>query len=200
MNKKIIWVLILAIVVIGGGLLYYNSQAKVAKEVPDKVVVKKEPIAEVDKDTAIVEPKDDKSTTEIATGKPAPDFTLKNLEGEDVSLSDYKGKLVLLNFWATWCGYCDLEMPDLQKLDAENEDLVVLAIDVQEDRDIVQEYITDGGYTFEVALDQDGSLAQTYLVSGYPTSYFIDKEGLLIGAVPGMMTYEQMNEVLTSIR
>lgn len=199
MNKKIIWVLILAIVVIGGGLLYYNSLDKLDEEVPDKVAVE-EPIVEVEKDTTIVEPKEDKVTAEIAIGKPAPDFTLKNLEGEDVSLSDYKGKLVLLNFWATWCGYCDLEMPDLQKLDAENEDLVVLAIDVQEGRDIVAEYITEGGYTFEVALDQDGSLAQTYLVSGYPTSYFIDKEGLLIGAVPGMMTYEQMNEVLTSIR
>lgn len=199
MDKKIVWVLILAIVIIGGGLLYYNSFDKSDEEVPDKVGVE-EPIAEVEKDTTIVEPEEDMVTGEIATGKPAPAFTLKNLEGVDVSLSDYKGKIVLLNFWATWCGYCDMEMPDLQKFDLENEDLVVLAIDVQEDRDTVEEYITKGGYTFEVVLDQDGSLAQTYLVSGYPTSYFIDEEGLLIGAVPGMMTYEQMNEVLTSIR
>jgi thiol-disulfide isomerase/thioredoxin len=122
------------------------------------------------------------------------------LSGEEVSLSDYKGKIVLLNFWATWCTYCDLEMPDLQRLDNENDDLVVLAVDVMEDIDVVEKYINEGGYDFEVVLDTDGEIAKTYLVNGFPNSYFIDEEGLLLGLVPGMMTYEQMNEVMDNIR
>ena len=69
-----------------------------------------------------------------------------------------------------------------------------------EDKNTVEKYIKDGGYTFDVVLDEDGNISQTYLVSGYPTSYFIDPEGILLGGVPGMMTYEQMNQVLDQIR
>src|SRR5690606_32548559 len=71
---------------------------------------------------------------DIAVGKLAPDFTLADLEGKEVSLSDFRGKYVLINFWATWCQYCDLEMPDLDRLYKENEDLVVLAVNVQEEK------------------------------------------------------------------
>ena len=91
-------------------------------------------------------------------------------------------------------------MPDLQRFDNENEDLVVLAVNVMEEKDIVQEYIDEGGYDFEVVLDKDGAVTRTYLVGGFPTSYFIDKEGILLGGVPSMLTYDQMNEIITSIR
>ena len=137
---------------------------------------------------------------DIAVGKESPDFTLKNLDGEEVSLSDYRGKIVLINFWATWCTWCDKEMPDLQKLDDENDDLVVLAVDVMEKQDVVKEYIDNGKYDFEVVLDEDGEIARTYLVSGFPTSYFVDEEGVLLGGVPRAMTYEEMTSVLESIR
>lgn len=136
----------------------------------------------------------------IASGKESPDFTLTNLEGEDISLSDFRGKIVLINFWATWCTWCDVEMPDLQKLDNENDDLLVLAVNVNEDKDTVKKYMEDGEYSFAVALDLEGKIAETYLVNGLPNSYFVDEEGILIGAVPGMMTYEQMVEVLGNIR
>lgn len=130
----------------------------------------------------------------------APDFTLKNLQGEEVSLSDYRGKIVLINFWATWCTWCDKEMPDLQRLDNENDDLVVLAVDVMEDKKKVEKYIEEGKYEFEVVLDEDGEVSQTYLVSGFPTSYFVDKDGILLGGVPGAMTYDDMVRILESIR
>lgn len=157
------------------------------------------PVVEAE-EPADIPPSETSSEAEFASGKPAPDFTLKNLQGEDVSLSDYKGKIVLVNFWATWCGYCDMEMPDIQRLDDENEDLVVLAVDVMEDKETVENYINEGGYNFEVVLDEDGSISKAYLVSGYPTSYFIDPEGILLGGVPGMMTYDQMNQILADIR
>lgn len=137
---------------------------------------------------------------EIATGKPAPDFTLKNLEGEDVSLSDYKGKIVILNFWATWCKFCDVEMPDLNDLDKENDDVVVLAVDVMEEHDKVKKYIDKGGYGFEVVLDSKGDISRNYLVSAYPTTYAINKEGILMGGVPGMITKLQMEQIVESVR
>lgn len=88
----------------------------------------------------------------------------------------------------------------MQRLDDENDDLVVLAVDVMEDVETVENYIKEGGYNFDVVLDEDGSISKTYLVSGFPTSYFIDPEGVLLGGVPGMMTYDQMNQILTDIR
>lgn len=197
MNKKIIGILVVVIVLVVGGLMLYNPLDKEVVDLPKENV---KPEDKVDKAPVVVAPDEKPVAAEIATGKPAPDFTLKNLSGEDVSLSDYKGKIVLLNFWATWCTYCDKEMPDLQKLDKENDDLVVLAVDVMEDKAIVEDYIKEGGYDFEVVLDTDGEIAKTYVVGGYPTSYFIDEEGLLIGAVPGMMTYEQMIGVMDKIR
>ncbi|NLV88452.1 MAG: TlpA family protein disulfide reductase [Tissierellia bacterium] len=159
---------------------------------------------EVSKEENIVSPPEETSVEdsvpEIASGKLAPNFTLKNLKGEEVSLEDYRGKLVLVNFWATWCKYCDMEMPDLQRLDEENEDLVVLAVNVQEDKETVEAYIEKGGYEFEVVLDEEGEIATMYLVYGLPNSYFIDEEGILLGRVPGAMTYDQMVQVLDSIR
>lgn len=187
MNKKIIILIVAAIVLIGG--LYYYTTANSNSTTTEK----DSPVEDIEK-------KDETPKVDIAFGELAPDFTLENLDGEEVSLSDYRGKLVLLNFWATWCGYCDAEMPDLNKLNDENEDIVVLAVDVKETKETVQKYITKGEYEFEVLLDTKGAIAQTYLVGGYPTSYFIDKEGILQAGYPGMMTYAQMNQFLDSIR
>lgn len=133
-------------------------------------------------------------------GKPLPDFTLENLKGEQVTLSEVKDKIILVNFWATWCTWCDKEMPDLQKLKEENDDLMVIAVNVEESKEKAQKYITEGGYDFEVVLDEKGNTSAQYLVSGLPASYFVDKNGKFVGRVPGMMTYEQMNEVLNNIR
>lgn len=143
----------------------------------------------------------DKGSSDMAVaGELAPDFTLKNLSGEEVSLSDFRGKVVMINFWATWCGWCDAEMPDMQKFDDENDDLVVLAVDVLEDIKDVKAYIEKGGYDFEVLLDSDGEIYKTYLGNGFPNSYFIDKEGILLGKAPGAMNYAQMSEVLENIK
>lgn len=137
---------------------------------------------------------------DIKAGSPAPDFTVERLDGETVSLSDYKGKIVLLNFWATWCGYCDQEMPDLDKFNKEFEDVEVLAVDVMEEKSIVEDYIEEGGYDFDVVLDIEGEIARTYLVSGYPTSYFIEEDGTLIGRVVGPLEYDMMVDIIGQIK
>lgn len=151
-----------------------------------------------------------KAEIEIVIGELAPDLVyenqdgeqvfLKNLEGENVSLEDYRGKIIFLNFWATWCVYCDMEMPDLQKIDNENDDLVVIAVNVQEDKETVEKYMNEGNYEFEVALDEDGILAEKYLVSSFPNTYVIDKDGIFLGRVPGMMVYDQMVSILEDVR
>lgn len=199
MNKKLLWGIVLSMLIIAGGVLFYSSVSKEPETVKEDITDNEE---ELDKEEIVIEDTQEANevTADIAKGELAPDFTLVNLDGKEVSLSDYKGKTVLVNFWATWCGFCDMEMPDLNKLDKENDDLVVLAVNVMEEKDIVQEYINEGGYEFEVVLDSDGAITRNYLVSGFPTSYFIDKEGVLLGGVPGMLTYDQMNEILDSIK
>ena len=110
----------------------------------------------------------------------APDFTLKDLEGNSAKLSDYRGKIVIVNFWAVWCKYCKLEMPDLNELDKElkkGDEAVILAIDVQEPADTVKKYLTSNDFGLKALLDEDGSIAQSYGISGYPTTFVINPDG-----------------------
>lgn len=137
---------------------------------------------------------------EIEIGKKLPDFQLENLEGERVRLRDLEDKIVLINFWATWCPYCVEEMPDLQRLKEENDDLKIIAVNVNETKEEAQTYIEEGGYDFEVLLDPEGEVAMQYQAFNLPISYFVDKDGIFLGNHPGMMTYEQMDGVLEQIR
>ena len=122
---------------------------------------------------------------------PAPDFTLTDQYGQEHTLSDYQGKTVFLNFWATWCGPCQREMPDIQALYeayGENEgDLVVLGVanpKTEENPyaqdgtvDEVEAFLTDGGYTFPVVMDTTGAVFAQYAVSAFPTTFMITAEG-----------------------
>lgn len=201
-NKKILAVIALAIVLVA--VLYYLPQIK--SEYTPKEKSSEEQYNETDEELSETPEEEmeqeirEEIEPEIAVGKEAPDFTLLNLDGEEVSLSDFRGKYVLINFWGTWCQWCEQEMPDLQKVYDENEDLVVLAVNVMEEKSDVEGYIKEHGYSFPVLLDADGNVALTYLVSGYPTSYFVDRDGILLGGVFSYMTYEQMNEILDGIR
>lgn len=172
----------------------------VQEDLPQDNVVEiddgKEELIEVDEEELV----ENKADYDIEVGKLAPNFTLMNLEGKEVSLEDFRGKIVLINFWATWCGYCDKEMPDIQKLSEENDDLVVLAVNVMEKKEIVERYIEEGGYNFEVVLDEKGDIAIKYLAQYLPTSYFIDKDGILVGGKVGMLTGPEMNGAIENIR
>lgn len=133
-----------------------------------------------------------------------PDFTLKDLDGNEVSLSDYKGKIVVLNFWAVWCRYCIEEMPDFNKLDkelAEAGDAVVLAVNVQEPYDTVNEYITKNDIGIEVLLDEDGYVAgDIFGVNGYPTTFVVNKDGSLYTYIPGKTDLETMRTIIDAVR
>ncbi|MDD3839741.1 MAG: TlpA disulfide reductase family protein [Clostridia bacterium] len=134
----------------------------------------------------------------------APDFELTTLEGEVVKLSDYRGKVVMLNFWATWCGYCTVEMPEIQQAHEKyQQDLQVLAVNLTTSekngvQDVV-DYIDKEGYTFTVPLDEQGVSTTMYGVRGIPVTYFIDKQGYVAFSHPGPMTKEQIEKYIQSL-
>lgn len=170
------------------------------EKTPDSIMFDSEKEVDEEIDTDGSQDVLDNPMEDIAIGLESPDFTLTNLDGEEVSLSDYRGKIVIINFWATWCHWCDIEMPDLNKVHMENEDIVVLAVNVMEDEDTVRTYIEDGGYGFEVVLDTDGKIASDYLVNGLPNSYFVDKDGILQFIKVGMITNDELLYVVDAIR
>lgn len=200
---KKVWIYILLIVALVLGTFYIMSEKKKPVDTDNNISQGEQEEQEKEKkkddDNPDQKPEEDPSSS-MAVGKPLPDFTLKNLSGEDITLSEIKDKIILINFWATWCTWCDKEMPDIQRLKNENEDLIVLAVNVDEREDKVQKYMEDGGYDFEVLLDKGGKISAEYLVTGLPTSYFVDKDGNLVGRAPGALSYEQMNKVLNDIR
>ncbi len=117
----------------------------------------------------------------------AKDFTLENLRGSMMSLKDFRGKVIFLNFWASWCGPCRIEMPAMELLWQvfQDDDFVILAVDVKEERDTVSSFIEKNDYTFPVLLDSRGKVANMYDVRAYPTSFLIDWEGKVVGKAVG---------------
>lgn len=135
-------------------------------------------------------------------GDPAPDFTLKNLEGETIDLGDFKGQPVLINFWATWCGPCRIEMPmiDAMYQKYKDEGFVVLAVDVQEPITIVQSFVNSMGLTFPILLDLTGEIADgSYRIRAFPTSYFVGRDGQITAAHRGMMTEQIMQRYMDQV-
>ncbi|MFN8419660.1 MAG: cytochrome c biogenesis protein CcdA [Anaerolineae bacterium] len=123
----------------------------------------------------------------LSTGQLAPDFTVKLVTGDQVSLSSLRGRVVLLNFWATWCAPCIKEMPDFQKLaDGYSPDqFVVLAVNYREDSDTISKFATKNNLTFDLALDLKGEISRQFQVSSYPVSYVIGRDGVILGVQIG---------------
>ena len=117
----------------------------------------------------------------------APDFQLQSLDGQTISLSDLRGKPVLINFWASWCPPCREEMPYLQEIYEEWTDkgLVVLAINIGESSSTAEEFIQSYNLSFTVLLDTEQDIAQRYNITGIPTTLFVDKDGIIQDKVIG---------------
>jgi peroxiredoxin len=123
----------------------------------------------------------------LKEGTRSIDFTLTDLSGTKVSLSNYRGKLVFLNFWATWCPPCRAEMPSMERLyqKLKAKGLVILAVDLQEDAKTVQKFVGELKLTFPVVLDSDGRVGATYGARSIPTTYIIGREGSALGGTIG---------------
>lgn len=164
-------------------------------------------------DTAVTNDADDvdkDDTDETAAEKetdtfPAPDFTLTDQYGNVHTLSDYKGKTVFLNFWATWCPPCRAEMPEIQELYedyGENTgDVIILGIaspDVGQEGSVeeITAFLEENGYGYPVAMDTGGEMAFAYGINAYPTTFMIDKDGNVFGYVSGQLTKDIMVSII----
>ena len=129
-----------------------------------------------------------------AVGTTAEDFRLVDLEGKHQSLSQYRGKVVLVNFWATWCKPCTTEMPAMQTTydKLRGKGFVVLAINELEDEAKVREHIKQYSHTFPVLLDRDNKVANQFGVFGLPVSVFIDEKGVVQEYIKGGLLTEQL--------
>lgn len=129
-------------------------------------------------------------------GNRAIDFELQTLDGQTIKLSALQGKPVLLNFWATWCGPCKYEMPFLQQIHDKytGKGLILLEIDINEKPETVQKYLTDNNLTVTVPMDVGAKVAKAYGITGIPSSFLIDKDGIIrqkvIGAFPNVAAIE----------
>lgn len=137
------------------------------------------------------------------------DFTLTDQYGKTHKLSDYEGKVVFLNFWATWCPPCKEEMPYIEQLykdyNKNNDDVVILGVASpnlgrEGSREHVVNFLKEQGYTFPVVLDEDGALAYQYGINAFPTTFIIDKEGYVTQYIPGAMDKATMASFIENQR
>lgn len=132
-------------------------------------------------------------------GAPAPEVILNDLRGQEVMLSDQRGKVILINFWATWCKPCESEMPAMQasfqKL--RQSGFVVLAINTLDNASQAAEHVRSRGYTFPVLIDHKEEVANRFRVRGLPTSFLIDREGIVREQIFGsLLTEERISELV----
>jgi peroxiredoxin len=141
----------------------------------------------------------------VATGKLASDFALKDLDGHSVSLVSLRGKVVFLNFWATWCAPCLTEMPSMEKLYsafADRSDFVILAVSQDaKGATVVQPFVRKHGYHFEVLLDPQSKVAESYDVTGVPETFIIDRQGRIVAHHLGAFDWarEDVREALREL-
>ena len=138
-----------------------------------------------------------------AAGMPAAGFSLTDLYGKAHSLEQYKGKIVLVNFWATWCKPCTSEMPAMQTVydQLRDKDFVVLAVNELEDEAKVREHIQQYNHTFPVLLDRENQVANQYGVFGLPVSVFIDQQGVVQEYIKGgLLTERKIQEIVSRIQ
>ena len=192
MNKKTLLILCLAfaLVLIGAGALY-NSLADDV-QLGGLATMPPETQPATEENTVPPEPTGETTKVTEATEPPAniaPDFTMLDMDGNEVTLESFFGKPIVLNFWASWCGPCKMEMPDIQKFYEEyGEDIHFLLVSVDDSLDTAKAFIAENGYTFPVYFDASSMGAYTYGASSIPLTFFIDAEGNLTAYYMGAMS------------
>lgn len=137
-----------------------------------------------------------------AKGQPAPEFEVPLLGGGTFRLSDYKGKVVWINIWASWCPPCRAETPDIVRVwgEQKDRDLVILGVDLGEDEVTARAFAEKMGITYPITLDPRGSLSTKYSVAGLPSHFFVDKNGILREVRLGQLSNKSMVQTLDRVR
>lgn len=190
-DPKIIWVIALVLVLLAGYSYFDQDQSPATDQ---------QSAQKVSPDTAAGSPK-------AAKGKLAPEISLNDFSGQTVKLSDFRGKIVILNFWASWCPPCKSEMPELDEAAREfasGTDAVLLTVNLtdgsRETVDKARKYITDNKYSMTVLLDTQGKAASAYSITSIPTTYVIDKQGVIINSIVGPTTKNALKDYVNQLK
>lgn len=191
MNKNL---LSIAIILLAVAIVFVNAWDPKNKDA-----------ASVEEESTLSENVEVPDSSGIEVGDAAPDFELVTLKGEPVKLSDYKGKKVILNFWATWCPPCKAEMPHMQKFYEENKEdgIEILAVnltDMDSGMDSIESFVKDYGLTFKIPLDQQGDIGRQYQAFTIPTSYLIDSSGIISNKIVGPMDNDMMKSLTEEMK
>lgn len=192
MKKTFKWIIIavlLAVIIVGATLLYN----KLSSDYSGNNLM----------DESQMDESQMQDDTASKSANAAPDFTVLDYEGNEVKLSDYKGKPVVLNFWATWCYYCKMEMPDFNEAYKKYPDVQFLMVNatdgVQETMSSAKEYINKENYQFDIFFDTKLEAVNAYYITGFPSTFFIDKDGNLVTRGSGMLDMETLEKGIKMI-
>ena len=204
--KLLITVILLVVLIAGAVVLYNNLSEDYIQNQETEIPKESEPLAETE-ETQETSESESLVDTEDATPKPElelPDSTFYDMNGNRVNLSDFVGKPMIVNFWATWCGPCKNEMPHFQKMYEEYGDriefIMINATDGERDTvSVVQKYISNNGYTFHVYCDTDLDAINTYGVYAFPSTLIINADGSIFDARVGAFTESQLQAYINAL-
>lgn len=207
-NRTVVMIILAFVILIGGAGFLYNSLAKNYQRDsfvtvnPNKDVESLNADNDISNDSTLAhshaEEEESKET------QPAPDFTVYDAAGKKINLSDYLGKPVVLNFWASWCGPCKSEMPGFDNLYKEYGDsveflMVNLTDGMQETQEKADNFMKEEGYSFPIYYDHDSSAAYTYGISSIPTTFLINTEGNIEAYAMGAISEDALENALDMI-
>lgn len=201
MGKKsnlLLWVVAIVLLLVAASIVYTKNKPQGGIE--QKNIYK---TVEDTKNTDNINTSETTNTVTTTSTQLAPDFNLKDTSGKSIKLSDYRGKIVILNFWTVGCKYCKLEMPDLNELNQELEkknDVIILAIDATESLETVKEYLEGNMISLHVLLDSDGAVTKTYGVPGFPTTFVLNRDGSLFTYVLGATSKAELLDIISKIK
>ncbi len=175
-----------ALSILAAMLLFAACNHEVAPETPtveEEVATKEEAREENPKENA-----DTTDAEQVAErGKAAPDFSLEGLDGKTYSLADFKGKILMLDFFTTHCAYCTEELPMIERIGKAEKELMIVHVSIGDPKETLESYRDEHGISHLILMDKDGTVAMKYAAYGTPTHSFIDKEGVFLGNVPGAL-------------
>ena len=195
-KKKTIILIVLFIILITGASALYNSLSKNYQ--PDTLLV------EENSNTTATQTPNQTEDSSSESKNLAPNFTVLDLDGNEVNLTDFFGKPIILNFWASWCGPCKMEMPDFNEAYAAYKDeieflMVNMTDGSRETVEKASSFIAESGYTFPVYYDTEYSAAITYSVSSLPTTYFLNADGELVTYARGAINEATLEKGISMI-